>query len=88
MIALAGSSPADCTICRCGGTADTLDLGSSATRRAGSSPVIGTISDIINKIKNKISVRSYGALDNKVLYPVTPLRRGVKPSALYAEMAK
>lgn len=54
----------------------------------GPSPTLRTISDIINKIKNKISVRSYRALDSQVLYPVTPLRRGVKPSALYAEMAK
>ena len=74
------------TICRCGGMVDTNALGAFATWRAGSSPVIGTISDIINKIKNKISVRSYRALDRQVLYPVTPLRRGVKPSALYAEM--
>ena len=49
---------------------------------------VSTISDIINKIKNEISVRSYRALDSQVLYPVTPLRRGVKPSALYAGLAE
>lgn len=26
------------------------------------------------------------ALDNQVLYPVTPLRKGLRSSALYAEM--
>ena len=35
----------------------------------GSSPVIGTISDIINKIKNEISARYYKSLEQPTLIP-------------------
>ena len=42
-----------CRICRCGGMVDTNALGAFATWRAGSSPVIGTTSDIINKDKKQ-----------------------------------
>ena len=37
-----GSSPVGCTICRYGGMADALVLGTSIERCAGSSPVTGT----------------------------------------------